>query len=234
LTRDSLVTPPRPEQVEISLFGPGFGESVVLHMGFGDWVVVDSCILPRERTPAALAYFGAIGVDPADSVKFVIASHWHDDHIRGLSAVLDRCTKAAFVCPAAVRSPEFFNLAVAAGTRPMMRNPGIKEFADVLSILERRKQSQDRTKGIPKGFVWAAQDRDIWLEGATAKCPFSRQLRRLTRPAAALCLWSPTTPRLPFGRKRVARKSFSVLTWKTLRHRAQGGLLCLIPLRDLR
>jgi len=54
---------PDDDCLEVSLFGPGYGECVVVHLGFGDWVVVDSCIEPDSRDPIALAYFSAIGTD---------------------------------------------------------------------------------------------------------------------------------------------------------------------------
>src|SRR6516164_161156 len=33
--------PPRPDQVEISVFGPSYGECIVAHLGHGNWIVVD-------------------------------------------------------------------------------------------------------------------------------------------------------------------------------------------------
>ena len=41
--------PPGKNEFEITLFGPGYGESVVLHVGSGAWIVVDSCI-DKENT----------------------------------------------------------------------------------------------------------------------------------------------------------------------------------------
>jgi hypothetical protein len=36
-------TAPRIGECELSLFGSGVGECIVIHLGNGDWVIVDSC-----------------------------------------------------------------------------------------------------------------------------------------------------------------------------------------------
>lgn len=93
---------------EVSVFGPGFGECIVVHWGMGRWAVVDSCIDYDSRTPVSLAYFDAIGVDVASQVDFVFATHWHDDHVRGLSEVIRSCRHASPVFADALTKPEFF------------------------------------------------------------------------------------------------------------------------------
>ncbi len=35
---------PEPDEIEVSLIGPGYGESVLVHLGDGEWVVADSCV----------------------------------------------------------------------------------------------------------------------------------------------------------------------------------------------
>lgn len=61
----SLVSvPPRHDETEISLFGPGVGECIVAHVGANQWIVIDSCLDPATREPAALGYLKLIGVAP--------------------------------------------------------------------------------------------------------------------------------------------------------------------------
>lgn len=67
----------------------------------------DSCIDSETRQPAALAYFQTLGVNPAEAVRLILATHWHDDHIRGLSQVVAECRKARFCCSAALTHTEF-------------------------------------------------------------------------------------------------------------------------------
>ena len=96
--------------IEVSLFGPGYGECVVLHLGAGDWAIVDSCIDHRTGQPAALAYLSSLGIDPAVAVKLVAVTHAHDDHIRGIADVLAACESARFVRPVATSRNEFLAL----------------------------------------------------------------------------------------------------------------------------
>lgn len=50
--------PPGDDEFELTLLGPGYGESVILHIGAGVWIVVDSC--GRADAPAALDYLRGI------------------------------------------------------------------------------------------------------------------------------------------------------------------------------
>lgn len=75
--------PPAADEVEVTLFGPGFGEAIAVHLGEGSWMLVDSCIDPDSKGPASLTYLDRLNVNPAN-VKAIIASHWHDDHVRGI------------------------------------------------------------------------------------------------------------------------------------------------------
>src|SRR5260221_10149936 len=106
-------TPPHQNELEVSLFGPGFGECLVVHLGAGEWMVVDSCPNADKSRSIALDYLGQMGVDVAARVKLVVATHWHDDHIQGLGGVLVDAVSARFACSAALRTEEFFALIAA-------------------------------------------------------------------------------------------------------------------------
>ena len=75
---------PAADEIEVTLFGPGYGEAIAVHLGDGRWLLVDSCIDPDARVSASGAYLDGIGV-VADQVRVIVASHWHDDHVRGIS-----------------------------------------------------------------------------------------------------------------------------------------------------
>ena len=92
---DINLTKPADNELEITTIGPGFnnGESVVVHFGYGKWMIIDSCMANNEVLP--LAYLSAIGVS-FDDVKTVICSHWHKDHYLGLSDVLRSCKNSEF------------------------------------------------------------------------------------------------------------------------------------------
>lgn len=74
---------PSADEVEVIVFGPGYGECVVVHIGQSNWIIIDSC-LNDEKKPVARVYLDSIGVSP-DQVKYIVVSHWHDDHTRGIS-----------------------------------------------------------------------------------------------------------------------------------------------------
>ena len=99
--------PPAPNVVEVSLFGPGKGESVVVHLGAHRWIVVDSCRDQRSGEVPALEYLRGIGVDLATEVLAVVATHAHDDHFAGISDIVEACEKAIIVTSQAVVNREF-------------------------------------------------------------------------------------------------------------------------------
>lgn len=99
--------PPAPDQIEVTLIGPGYGECVVVHFGGGHWGVIDSCIDSGSSEPAALRYLSRIGVQIEKDVVLLVATHWHDDHIRGLSQIVELCPDALFCSSAAWKKEEF-------------------------------------------------------------------------------------------------------------------------------
>ena len=127
--------PPGKNVVEITLFGPGYGESVVLHVGSGAWIVVDSCI-DQKNTPVAIDYLNRLGVDPAEAVTLVVATHWHDDHIRGMARLVAACTNAKFCCAGVLCRKEFLEVAGALEAHPSSAaGSGLREIHGVFSHL---------------------------------------------------------------------------------------------------
>src|SRR5262249_5500474 len=60
------IGPPHPDQIEICIFGPNYGECIVRHL-VGNWVVLDSCLYTPTTEPVALAYLRALGIDTRDA-----------------------------------------------------------------------------------------------------------------------------------------------------------------------
>jgi beta-lactamase superfamily II metal-dependent hydrolase len=169
---------PAAETIEVSLFGPGVGECVVLHVGGGRWIVVDSCL--DDGRAVALAYLAAIGVAPT-SICLVIATHWHDDHIRGLTEVVGAAPGADFVCSAALRLEEFLSLIAAS---PAVRlttrlGSGVDEMTSILQRLQERNRHP----------TWANSNQVILRNGVvqlTSLSPSSATLSRSMLGFAAL------------------------------------------------
>lgn len=99
--------PPKADEVEVSIFGPGKGESICVHLGGGRWIIVDSCVDQRSQEIPVLSYLRSLGVDVSKDVSLVVGTHAHDDHIAGLSRVLEACSEAVFVCSAALTHEEY-------------------------------------------------------------------------------------------------------------------------------
>jgi len=90
--------PPLPYEAEVTLLGTGggYGESVLLKVGIDEWIIIDSCIDPYTKKPLPLQYLEELGV-PLEKVRLVICTHWHNDHIIGISQILASCLNAKFV-----------------------------------------------------------------------------------------------------------------------------------------
>ncbi|MDL1889210.1 hypothetical protein FBQ96_06455 [Nitrospirales bacterium NOB] len=146
---------PDDDEIEISIFGPGYGESILLHLGLDYWAVIDSCPSFNSSEPAPLRYLRSVGVDPAESVRLILATHWHDDHIRGISDIFSVAKNAKFFCSAALRSREFTDL-VCLSQKLMTDDPGTNEFSKVMRVLEERGGRQ-RKASIGPEFVIAGQ-----------------------------------------------------------------------------
>jgi beta-lactamase superfamily II metal-dependent hydrolase len=140
---------PSEGEIEVSVFGPGYGECVVVHLGQKEWIIIDSCIAQGRREPAALEYLQRLGVDVRSDVKLVLATHWHDDHIRGLAKLVRACDSARVAISSALHVDELLVLIEAVRPRAMMASSGINELGAVIDLLEERRVSP----------IWAVPNR---------------------------------------------------------------------------
>src|SRR5258708_29371462 len=126
-------SPPGASEVEVSVFGTGFGESIVVHLGENSWIVVDSCRSPTTRLPVPLEYLTRMGVNLAEHIALIVATHWDDDHIDGLAELFVEAKSAVFACPASLTAPEFETvLATVIGTRFLAGGPRAAEISAVM------------------------------------------------------------------------------------------------------
>lgn len=88
---------PSSNEVEVTLIGTGggYGESIVIKIGFDKWIIIDSCINPLTKESLAISYLNEIGVN-LSQVILIICTHWHNDHIKGLARTLEQCVNAEF------------------------------------------------------------------------------------------------------------------------------------------
>ena len=169
--------PPAADEFELTLLGPGYGECVVLHVGRGTWILVDSC--GRADAPAALHYLRSLDLDPAQVVALIVATHWHDDHIRGMARLVDACSNAIFCCASVLCHKEFLATVHALERRHFAGfGSGVREIYGVISRLL-------DAQAVP---TWALANRRVFSEGrcevwslAPADSAFADFLKKLGR-----------------------------------------------------
>ncbi len=142
--------------IEVTIIGTGggYGECVVAHIGNNNWIVIDSCENPNTKAPLALEYLRDQNVDIETNVKLLICSHWHDDHIKGMSKILNECKNASFVM-ARPSDMKKFLLFVNLDHEKVSSSVSLSstdEFNSCMNILRSRKGN----------FVNACQDRVLF------------------------------------------------------------------------
>ena len=174
--------PPAADELEISLFGPGVGECVVVHLGNDRWMIVDSCRNPVSKQPSALEYLDHIGVNPG-AVELIVVSHWHDDHIGDAAKVVSYCTSARVCYSAALLKEEFLTL-VSTFSDPLSlvdrARSGAREMASIVRHLEERTLDHPSYK--LEFMVPTTADRVLYLENNNA---FRTEVKALSPSNAA-------------------------------------------------
>lgn len=147
--------PPKSNEIEVVLFGPGYGECALIHFGKDEWAIVDSCTFRDVKDAAPLFYLKELGKDPSRCVKTVVATHWDDDHIRKISQIVEVCTSASFCISSAVRNSKFITLLTDSPPSILSSqktSSGVSEFKKALTILHRRQ----------KQVIYSITDKLLW------------------------------------------------------------------------
>ena len=135
LENANLKIKPAKNELDFCVFGRGFGECIVIGIG-EEYVVIDSFNNPLTHNPIALDYLDAIGVS-FTQIKDVIISHWHTDHIAGISTILDASTNVKVVLSPIIYEDKFnkyINLGIT------QKQYSTSEFAKVLQYIENEAQ----------------------------------------------------------------------------------------------
>jgi hypothetical protein len=150
--------------MEVSVFGPGVGECIVVHLGNGEWAVIDSCRERLTRRPVALSYFQRLAVQ-LSSVRLIVASHWHDDHIDGISEIFKECNQAEFVFSAVLRKDEALNYVAYQLPVTGAYSSGMEEMQKVLKIV--RQRAPGGVRKISAAPRWAMEGKELYRRTGT-------------------------------------------------------------------
>jgi beta-lactamase superfamily II metal-dependent hydrolase len=174
---DPRISQPERDEVEVSIFGPGKGESIAVHIGNGEWLIVDSCVDQRSKEIPVLRYLEGLGVDVSTAVRLVVGTHAHDDHIAGLASVFEACHSAQFVCSSASTKEEFVRHLQAdkqVEAQYSLRQSTYKEYRQIFDVVKTR----------PNGKR---------LKFATAELPLYTRSESAQAPAVTVTALSPSS-----------------------------------------
>lgn len=163
---------PAVAELEVSLFGPGTGECIVVHLGAGNWMIVDSCAANNKR-PVALEYLDLIGVS-YDQVKLIVVSHFHDDHIKGINEVVSSCVNARVCISDALVAAESIAFASAYAQSDVLTDrgkPSTYELKELLEIIA----------GSGRSVVWAKESSVLYRDHGVAVSALSPSERAISQ-----------------------------------------------------
>jgi beta-lactamase superfamily II metal-dependent hydrolase len=105
-------------------------------MGDQNWIVIDSFSFGGKIAP--LEYLKGLGVSP-ERIRLILATHWHDDHVRGLAGLYEAANEADLAFSLALESDEFvkFVREQEAGL-PGPFTSGVTELEQVMLVNERQ------------------------------------------------------------------------------------------------
>lgn len=129
---------PNNDVVEFNLFGRGMGECAAIHVGNGEWVVIDSCLGHDGKRSAILDYFSDIDIQPK-SVTHIFCSHFDRDHIMGMPSILEFAPDALVIVPTPLSERDFSNFVAAHG--PLGPSKNNSALYDVYSTLISQNRS---------------------------------------------------------------------------------------------
>lgn len=201
---------PQAHELELSLFGKGYGECAVLHLGSNHWLVVDS-LKNADGNPIALVYLSEIGVNAAEAVSTIIATHWHDDHVSGLSDIYAQCPNARLALPAAMGRDEWraFRQAVAGGGTERFSS-GVAEL-EKLALLRAELNRQSFVRGTAHRILLRMQEGSL-AHGLPVEVEL---LSPSDQDIEAFCTRLATAPELepPTRTQSFSRNDVSVVAW---------------------
>lgn len=143
----------------LTVAGPGFGEACVARLPGGLFVAIDSC-KDESGDPVTFRLLRELGYDSQKHRLIVIITHWHSDHISGMSKFLSAMNPEFVVIPAAFNDERFLKFARALGViRNTHFDAPTSEFVRVLSVLRERRPRVKRV--LLDSLIYRDSDADL-------------------------------------------------------------------------
>ncbi len=129
------ITPPKIDEFELTFFGPGFGESIVVYIPGIGWGIIDSCEfeVANKKFVPPLEY---LIFQNARNLEFLILTHPHMDHFKGMEQIIDHYIgNINRICRYAGDSVR--ELATYQFNRGIKGTPGVKKLALVFGAFKK-------------------------------------------------------------------------------------------------
>jgi len=122
----------------IIVFGPGYGESIILFLPGLGWGIIDSCTVTFKKKTynPALEYLKALNVK---GLAFIILTHPHLDHYKGLAEIVDhylgRIDRICYYSGEGLREYRAY-----LARKSILSEPGLKSLAFILDHFKKAKE----------------------------------------------------------------------------------------------
>lgn len=160
-----LLKPPNENELEISIFGPGYGESIVLYIPQIGWGIIDSCVLQDKKRTVVLPleYLLSLLKPQFPKLAFVILTHPHEDHYKGIDQVLQKypggTERVCWYEGNGVRELKTYIVQQKVGWRQVL--PGLVEIFNALNEAVKSGAQQRRLSEMTEVF----EQKNIKIEG---------------------------------------------------------------------
>lgn len=127
---------PDSNHIELIVFGKGVGECVLIKSKNGDYIVIDSFIDNRTGNPVVLDYLDKFNI-PYSNIKMIIITHWHTDHIEGVSKIIEAIEgQVKVVINPIIKEKRYLDFLT---RQTIKENNDIGEFFKVLNLIKNGK-----------------------------------------------------------------------------------------------
>ena len=180
------MTDSNPKCTEVSIFGGGVGECIVIKLEENVWMIVDSCRDPKSKKPMAIKYFEEQGINYKNCVKYIMATHWHDDHIKGMADLVEKCPLAKIVVSIALHKDEFYSLVSSNENHDLVlkgKTSGIREFYKIFNFL--------KSNNFKERLIWAKCNQTIYKNTNVEISSLSPSDKEITLAMERIALFLP-------------------------------------------